>query len=858
MWAAAAAPLPVYSTVQFKDTRKRSKPDITEATSLSTNPIPPLPQTSNAPSQLLEPAVDGPPSPERLRQINKQMRGSIFERNPFQHQHQPSSGSSSLRSLTLADRPSWEQTLDAISLSRRSSSRSTTSSMAYRERPDSVQVFGKSIFNRRGKYKRESKSSSGSSIYSGEAEAPTSNPSSRDYFIPIVLRKRRATTMKDNSSSDAASQKKLQISGPYNFQHVTHARRDLTRDGDSSSALDSDAQHFRNFSSEGVHLSYTQEQEDFYANANVQFPPPLRPQILPPRRLVKRSLSQEQLKVAPPRPPRSPPPEPISPPIPPPRVSSRVALHLDSDRLSPTSFERPPPGSSFSQPRPFSPTMEHPTMSPGYFLPVGELDGYFDPRFSHAITTPDDAAWPMTSSGTLNFENTLPEVPEEEEHHSHARSRMSVVSNSSSLRGSHSVPALRCAGQRQSNASETLGRFDLFAAQKALQESIDKRGGSGLPRENWEDVIDYCYDHQAEADFEYEWERSSIDMRRPLSRANALETEALSSDIDCLSPKDSDMQRKSSEYLAMPCRFDIPELSPASQASNLEREEALTPTTAPPASAHFSFSTEVDKVRSTGKRSASNRMAPHIRVPSHASSFKESHGFTLSPSLLIPTDYHQEMLLARTGEGFYNGVVHIEEEEEVVVEEKEEEEEDEEEKWLNVTSGSFLAEPSTMPRAPITALDPEHLRAQLRASISTLGSDTSSSGPSEISTAAERHISTTSTSTAYSRFTVESSEMKPEVPIIPKFLGAQDDDTSSILGDLPSGLVRSIRSEHSRNRSIPFTIAAASNETVVSTDESYRESIRLRRQRSKTTSSANGPAPTYGLFPRLHVTGNRI
>src|SRR3954467_14979243 len=73
---------------------------------------------------LLEPAIEGPPSPETIRALNNQMRQSSAREK---HQSQQSghtatsSGSSSLLSLASADRPSWENALDGLSLSRKSS-----------------------------------------------------------------------------------------------------------------------------------------------------------------------------------------------------------------------------------------------------------------------------------------------------------------------------------------------------------------------------------------------------------------------------------------------------------------------------------------------------------------------------------------------------------------------------------------------------------------------------------------------------------------------------------------------------------------------------------------------------------------
>jgi hypothetical protein len=113
-------------------------------------------------------------------------------------------------------------------LSRKSSGRSTASSMPTRDRPESVQIFGKTIFNRRGKLKRETsaQSSSASSLYSAETPndampAPTYVPA-KEFGTKIFGRRR---TLKAEAPDAAAVERKYQISGPYNFQHVTHTNK---------------------------------------------------------------------------------------------------------------------------------------------------------------------------------------------------------------------------------------------------------------------------------------------------------------------------------------------------------------------------------------------------------------------------------------------------------------------------------------------------------------------------------------------------------------------------------------------------------------------------------------------------------
>ena len=64
-----------------------------------------------------------------------------------------------------------------------------------------------------------------------------------------------------------------------------------------------------------------------------------------------------------------------------------------------------------------------------------------------------------------------------------------------------------------SGASETLGPFDASAARQATDTGTQDKDKPELLafRESWEDDIDYCYNHEAEADCDYQWERPSMD-----------------------------------------------------------------------------------------------------------------------------------------------------------------------------------------------------------------------------------------------------------------------------------------------------------------------------------------------------------
>ncbi|KDN71384.1 hypothetical protein CSUB01_12150 [Colletotrichum sublineola] len=147
----------------------------------------------------------------------------------------------------------------------------------------------------------------------------------------------------------------------------------------------------------------------------------------------------------------------------------------------------------------------------------------------HAITAPGDAAWPLTlRTATPPYDTFLPDVLEGKKYHVWSWwSCSSSVSRQSPLRGPQCVPVPRQLERAQdksmdrppSGASDTLGSFNIFAAQKAIEQLREIDGvvnGSG--QASWEDDIAYCYEHEARCD--YAWDRASLDLAtefRPFS-----------------------------------------------------------------------------------------------------------------------------------------------------------------------------------------------------------------------------------------------------------------------------------------------------------------------------------------------------
>jgi hypothetical protein len=440
------------------------------------------------------------------------------------------------------------------------------------------------------------------------------------------------------------------------------------------------------------------------------------------------------------------------------------------------------------------------------------MDVIHEHAYSASMSPHDDANWPLPCPSSTASEYTLPNVPEEDENavSTKKKSRASVASNSS-LRGSQSVPMLRGlasrqnddSGRRPSDASDTLGRFDMFAAQMALKEALDENGDA-LPREAWEDDIDYCYDHEAEADCDYEWSRPSLETCRDADTATPVHDHGRGAESYGVSPA-----------LLMPGQFDVPALSPVSQLSLATPHEAITPTVMNnPKASNFSLP-RVD-----------SKNLLHVRKPSDASSFKESHGFTLSPSLLIPMDFQQQML------------AHEAERQE---------------------ASDFAFRPFDEPELN---MDPSALLLRYRTSASTTGTIESNSS------AFDKHNSTASTSTDYTRLTasVSSLDMEPCLPTseplqrFPSFESHSRGESKAAMPTLPESeeaAQPSTRRPHFKSR------GSESNLGRMAMDEPWpgkpKPSIPARRGRARTTSlSTPPPANQYALFPQVQLSGNRI
>jgi hypothetical protein len=764
--------------------------------------------------------------------------------------------------------------MENFHLVRNPSERSKGSSTPSRDRPESVMVLGKNLFSMKGKLKRQSSagnSSSSSSLYSNDMpleNVPSAVPSANNRdssFMPSLFNRRKHTR-------EESLQRRLQISVPFNFQHVTHTDRDNAVDMEENSQMDAAGDmssmphqgaygapgplrgiearelHSRNYSTSSVHVRH----ESLSGSVSR---PPLVPRHTAPaagRRLIKHARSHDYLRASPPatapqRPPRSPAESPSSsttPPVPPPRHSSRISIRPDTlDAFVSTPLERPQTSGGFRRPQPFSISEDvepplPPATSHGY-MPPADFDAspvLKEHRFSHAVTTPDDAAWPL-AHGQAGYDAPLPDVPEEEEQQQNtaaARSRLSVASNRSSLRASQSAPMLRTLAQSQqamTAVEEDADQIAIVTAPQATSTLQDyARPQLDAMPESWEDVIDYCYEHEAEAYCDYEWERPSMDEVRN-DTTPPVQVAFADDELAEVRPINTALSSPGPSFTP---RSDVPALSPSSQTSTILATEATTPATTPAVTSNFSLPRD--------KKIHRPSMLKTMRPASTASSFRESHGFTLSPSLLIPGDYHQQMLLS------------------------------ENERQHGAT------EQFTLPIHQRTPSDGVMSQNDKSSQMGEQRSSTSTNSTSRSGSTAERHTSANSDYTSLTRLTASSSaslnkmaslvnESMGRMPTPPVADAVDDEDTEQETTPPASqDTVPELQPFPSSAFARKAYHKSHASESIVQDEVPpmvSRDSIMPRRARARTSSLSAQAAPPvgqYALFPKTYIraTGDQI
>lgn len=357
------------------------------------------------------------------------------------------------------------------------------------------------------------------------------------------------------------------ISEPYNFQHLTHAnakhlpeihratQHELVTEFSAIRAsqaprrelrgIKAENLHFRNFSSEALQREPSSPGSvDPFASPplsptrSIEFMRRGSPSPLGARKGPRPTRSVENFSLPGPRSPRSPCP----PVVPPPRTSSRAAATINANRSQ--VYLESPTAPDFGGTLSGSATLSPGNISSGISLlpqgpPISMDAAAHNLILPHAVTTPDDSALLVLPLrfGTPGTE--LADVPEEDE--DYFRRRASVRGSrpstaGSALRHAQSFPSTKSAsahrpashhplrepsdaqGQEQrpasssSNALASTFRLDLpgNTARPTMSSRRVSRNLNGIEG-CWEDAIDYCYQHAAEADCEYDWDRRSRD-----------------------------------------------------------------------------------------------------------------------------------------------------------------------------------------------------------------------------------------------------------------------------------------------------------------------------------------------------------
>jgi hypothetical protein len=486
---------------------------------------------------------------------------------------------------------------------------------------------------------------------------------------------------------------KRTISVPFNFQHITHtdsrqfpgleetSEHDLASEFSAIRASQAPNReirgirvqdlHYRNFSSDAVtsnmqtHSSedtssiLTSGQKSEFQHRQTPSPSGSHRTFGPSQPISARHSLRAR--------------SPTSPITPPPRTSSRQAwtVSYDEDPESQTAHgpDRSTSAGGFRTPTSLDGLILAPTsnLSPAMQAP-------------HAVTTPDDSAWHLKPPAFLGAGPGLADVPEEEEGmFSKRSSRRSSRPNSSgsALRQTQSLGDMKSMLDQVSRNS-LMRAADLQRTERpesTVSEGSDTlegpyckapvKGAVGIPGSSrrlsvglhavegcWEDDIDYCYEHEVEADCDYDWDRSSEDegdssSASVMADSTILEQNKATKEGLAIRPR-SPSSEVTSEKLNQSL-VDSKKLGETQSFASIPKPPLLVPAYIPhsdPQSAQSVGSAITIDSDLPTPQSPPDATALHFNRPmSYASTtFRESDGFTLSPSLLILADFKTHML----------------------------------------------------------------------------------------------------------------------------------------------------------------------------------------------------------------------
>lgn len=335
---------------------------------------------------------------------------------------------------------------------------------------------------------------------------------------------------------------KPEISEPYNFQHLTHthtrhfqemsraSHHDLVSEFSAIRASQAPRSELQGIKAQSLQSRTLQSEPTSPARQSITSPPrsPLKPTYLEPTRSPGHQQSQSADYFSQPSPRLYKTRSSTSPIAPPPRLSSRAAVpgfHPEDQTNSYTNIIST-------------------TISPQQSTYVSRASmstdcgngspGYFD--VPHAITTPDNSAFTLMSPPFRTPKAELADVPEEDDDERflvrsslrsstagsglhHSRSFPSSRSNSQSWSRSPRKAKARGSGSQRSQSDDCLSQGEMMLPLVGepdddipLRPRFSRRisvKAQGFDA-SWEDDIDYCYEHAAEADCDFDWDQVSL------------------------------------------------------------------------------------------------------------------------------------------------------------------------------------------------------------------------------------------------------------------------------------------------------------------------------------------------------------
>lgn len=289
------------------------------------------------------------------------------------------------------------------------------------------------------------------------------------------------------------------------------------------------------------------------------------------------------------------------------------------------------------------------------------------PDTPHAVTTPDNSAWPL---GPM-FGTALADVPEEDEN---TQKRRSSRPPSATLRNARSTPDIQSTAKKQ-GSSHSLRRAQDAAVTRARSNSQNSQqsdtlsgpwcispvpgmsGVAGSKRSSvrlrapvsgsWEDDIDYCYEHMVEANCDYEWDRRSLGDEcsfKSCDESNVEQEKKKPSNGFATppgSPNDRRLETRGTDGTHNTDFEDTDQEVDEAAFSGIIRPSMLVvPDLEPPSTMPSSATTSEGSETLTPSRMSARPMYPiHMRGNSQSDKLKVLAEPGFRPSLLIRSDY---------------------------------------------------------------------------------------------------------------------------------------------------------------------------------------------------------------------------